>query len=132
MTKQPVNPAQLYDGTPFGMSQAVLDADNSLVFVSGQVDWDQAYQISQDTISGQLEAALANLETALSAAGTSVEGLLEVRLYVRGELEEHMESLVPAFTAFLSGCRPAVTALGVTSLASKATLVEVAAVAKVD
>jgi hypothetical protein len=46
MAKQLVNPEQLYDGSPFGMSQAVLDTESSLVFVSGQVDWDHQYQVS--------------------------------------------------------------------------------------
>ena len=47
MAKKLVNPEQLYDGTPFGMSQAVLDTESSLVFVSGQVDWDRQYQVSR-------------------------------------------------------------------------------------
>jgi 2-iminobutanoate/2-iminopropanoate deaminase len=95
MAKKLVNPEQLYDGTPFGMSQAVLDTESSLVFVSGQVDWDRQYQVSQNSVSGQFEAALDNLRTALVAAGASVDSLLHMRLYIRRELEEHMESLAP-------------------------------------
>jgi enamine deaminase RidA (YjgF/YER057c/UK114 family) len=66
------------------------------------------------------------------AAGSSVDNLLHLRIYVRGELEEHMESLAPILARFLGGSRPAVTGIGVASLASKATLVEVEAVAKTD
>jgi 2-iminobutanoate/2-iminopropanoate deaminase len=47
-------------------------------------------------------------------------------------LEEHMESLVPILVRFLGGSRPAVTGIGVASLASKATLVEVEGVARAD
>jgi len=132
MTKKLVNPEQLYDGAPFGMSQAVLETESSLVFVSGQVDWDHQYQVSRDTASGQLEVALDNLRTALTAAGASVESVLHLRLYIRGELEDHMESLVPILAKFLGSSRPAVTAVGVASLASKATLVEIEAVAKAN
>jgi 2-iminobutanoate/2-iminopropanoate deaminase len=132
MPKTLVNPAQLYDGSLFGMSQAVLDTESSLVFVSGQVAWNHQHQVSQDTVSGQFEAALENLRTALAAAGASVNGLLHLRIYVRGELEEHMESLVPILVRFLGGSRPAVTGIGVASLASKATLVEVEGVARAD
>jgi len=132
MTRKLVNPEQLYDGAPFGMSQAVVDSDSSLVFVSGQVDWDRQYQVSHDSVSDQFEAALGNLQIALAAAGASVTGLLQLRIYVRGELEDHMESLVPILTRFLGGSRPAITGIGVASLASRRTLVEIEAVARVD
>lgn len=132
MAKKLINPEQLYDGTPFGMSQAVLDTESSLVFVSGQVDWDHQFQVSSNSVSGQFEAALEKLRTALVAAGASVDSLLHLRIYVRGELEDHLESLVPMMTKFLEGSRPAVTAVGVVSLASKATLVEIEAVARAN
>jgi 2-iminobutanoate/2-iminopropanoate deaminase len=132
MAKKLINPERLYDGTPIGMSQAVLDTESSLVFVSGQVDWDHHHQVSQTSVSGQFEVALENLRTVLAAAGSSVDNLLHVRIYVRGELEEHMESLAPILARFLGSSRPAVTGIGVASLASKATLVEVEAVAKAD
>ena len=73
---------------PFGMSQAVLDTESSLVFVSGQVDWDRQYQVSQNSVSGQFEAALDNLRTALVAAGASVcDSLLHLRVYIRENLK---------------------------------------------
>jgi 2-iminobutanoate/2-iminopropanoate deaminase len=130
MTKKLINPEQLYDGSPLGMSQAVIDPESSLVFVSGQVDWNLQHQVTHNTVAGQFESALNKLRIALAAAGSSVDGLLHVRIYVRGELEDHMESLVPILAAFLGSSRPAVTGIGVASLASKATLVEVEAVAK--
>jgi len=131
MTKKLINPEQLFDPSASGASQAVLDTESSLVFVSGQVDWDRQGQVSQNTVSGQLESALDNLRTTLLAAGASVDGLLLVRVYIRGELEDHMESLGPILEKFLGSSRPALTGIGVTSLASRATLVEVEAVARV-
>ena len=86
MPKKLVNPERLYDGTPFGMSQAVLDTESSLVFVSGQVDWDRQYQVSQNSVSGQFAAALENLRTALVAAGASVDNLLHL-LHQRPEIQ---------------------------------------------
>ena len=130
MAKKLINPERLYDGAPIGMSQAVVETESSLVFVSGQVDWDHHHQVSQTSVSGQFEVALENLRTVLATAGSSVDNLLQVRIYVRGELEEHMESLAPILARFLGSSRPAVTGIGVASLASKATLVEVEAVAK--
>jgi 2-iminobutanoate/2-iminopropanoate deaminase len=131
MTKKLINPGKLYDGSPLGMSQAVIDTDSSLVYVSGQVDWNHHYQVTQTTIAGQFEAALENLRTVLAEAGSNIDNLLHVRVYVRGELEDHMETLVPILSNFLGSSRPAITGIGVASLASKATLVEVEAVARV-
>jgi enamine deaminase RidA (YjgF/YER057c/UK114 family) len=132
MGKKLINPERLYDGAPFGMSQAVLDPESSLLFVSGQVDWDHRHQVSQNSVSGQFTVALEHLRTVLAEAGSSVNNLLHVRVYIRGELEDHMEALAPIMAGFLGSSRPAVTGIGVASLASKATLVEVEAVAKVD
>ncbi|NJN90768.1 MAG: RidA family protein, partial [Leptolyngbyaceae cyanobacterium SL_5_14] len=43
MAKKLINPAALYDGTPFGMSQATVETESGLVFISGQVDWNHQY-----------------------------------------------------------------------------------------
>ncbi|HVJ56823.1 MAG TPA: RidA family protein [Terrimicrobiaceae bacterium] len=130
MQKKLVNPETLYDGAGVGMSQAVVDLGSGLVFISGQVDWNHQHQVSSDSVSDQLARALEKLKIALHASGASVETLLQVRVYVRGELEEHMESIVPILASFLGNSRPAVTGIGVASLASKATLVEVEAIAR--
>jgi 2-iminobutanoate/2-iminopropanoate deaminase len=130
MQKRLVNPEALYDGTPVGMSQAVVDLPSGLVFVSGQVDWDDQHQVSSDSVSDQLARALEKLKIALDASGASVDTLLQIRVYIRGELEEHMGSIAPIMASFLGDSRPAVTGIGVASLASKATLVEVEAIAR--
>lgn len=130
MAKKLVNPKQLYDGSAVGLSQAVVDTDSGLVFVSGQVDWNLQHEIIETTVAGQLKNALRNLRIALQESGSSVDNLLHVRVYIRGELEEHMETVAPIMAEFLGVSRPAVTGIGVASLASKATLVEVEAVAK--
>ncbi|NJM07733.1 RidA family protein [Candidatus Gracilibacteria bacterium] len=131
MSKRLVNPQELYDGAPLSMSQAVVDTQSSLVFVSGQVDWNHQHQVSQHSVSGQFEAALDKLRIALTAAGASVDSLLHLRIYVRGEVEDHMEAVAPILATFLGNSRPAITGIGVASLASRATLVEVEAIAKV-
>lgn len=126
-----VNPASLYDGSSLGLSHGTIDEKSSLLFVSGQVDWDLQHQVSHDTVAGQFEAALKNLRTVLAEAGSSVENILHLRIYVRGELEDHMEALGPTLASFLGSSRTAITGIGVASLASRATLVEVEAVARV-
>ncbi|EKU99901.1 putative translation initiation inhibitor, yjgF family [Leptolyngbya sp. PCC 7375] len=131
MSKKLINPEELYDGAAFGMSQATVETDLGLVFVSGQVDWNHQYETTENSIEGQMRKALGNLKIALTAAGSSIEQLLQVRVYIRGELGEHMETVAPILSDFLGESRPSVTGIGVASLASPSTLVEVEAIASV-
>ena len=129
--KKLINPAALYDGSAFGMSQAVVDPATGLLFASGQVDWDRDFKTTETTLAGQTRRALDNLRLVLDEAGATVEGLLHVRVYVRGELGEHMADLGPILAEFLGSSRPALTGISVASLASPETLVEIEVVARV-
>jgi 2-iminobutanoate/2-iminopropanoate deaminase len=131
VAKTLINPPQMYDGSAVGLSHAVVIPAGKLVFVSGQVAWDLEQRVTADTVEGQLEDALANLATVLEAAGASVGDLVQVRVYVRGELATHMEAIAPVMAAFLGASRAALTGIGVASLASPETLVEVEAIAAV-
>lgn len=129
MKKQLINPPQLYDGKPVGLSQAVIDTASGIVYISGQVDWDMNHQVSCHTIEGQLRNVLTNLTIVLEASGSSIENLLHLCIYVRGELGESMEAIAPILAQFLAESRPALTGIGVASLASPETLVEIEATA---
>jgi 2-iminobutanoate/2-iminopropanoate deaminase len=131
MRKQLVNPPQLHDGRPFGMSQAVIDTASATVYISGQVDWDENHQVSCHTVKGQLLKVLANLAIVLEASGSAVESLLSLRIYVRvrGELGEFVEDVAPILAQFLGDSRAAVTGIGVASLVSPELLVEIEATA---
>lgn len=128
---QQINPAALYDGAPFGMSQATVDPVSGCVFVSGQVDWDDACRVRHGSMAAQAEGALRNLLAVLDAAGSSAANVLQLRIYVRGELGDHMEALLPVVSKYFGATRPALTGLGVASLASPDTLVEIEAVARI-
>lgn len=132
MSTKLVNPAQLYDGAPVGMSQALVDLASGFVFVSGQVDWDRDSHVRHTTLEGQAEGAIERLLTVLAEAGSSLANVLQLRVYVRGELADAMERLAPVFARHLGPVRPALTGIGVASLASRDTLVEIEAVAKVS
>lgn len=129
MVKRLINPRQLYDGSDLGLSQGVVAPSRNLLFVSGQVAWDHQRNVTANTVGAQFDHALAHLKTVLQEAGASVGDLLQLRIYVRGELAEHLAVLGPALSAFLGTSRAAITGIGVASLASPETLVEVEAVA---
>jgi 2-iminobutanoate/2-iminopropanoate deaminase len=78
MSKKIINPEELYDSSAFGMSQATVETELGLVFVSGQVDWNHQYETTENSIEGQARKALDNLKIALIAAGSSVEQLLQI------------------------------------------------------
>ena len=130
MNTKLINPEALYDGTPVGMSQAKVDLESRLVYVSGQVDWDHESRVRHGTLEGQAEGALERLFTVLTEAGSSVKDLLQLRVYVRGELADGMSQLVPVLARHFGAVRPALTGIGVASLASRETLIEIEALAK--
>ncbi|MGO2233457.1 RidA family protein [Marinomonas sp. UCMA 3892] len=131
MSIKRINPPSLYDGTATGMSQATVDTDTGLVFISGQVDWDTDFQTNNHDMKTQTANAAKHLITVLKAANSSVENILQLRVYVRGEVADHMEAIVPIIASTLGTSRPALTGIGVASLASPETLIEIEAVAKV-
>ncbi|HET9954354.1 MAG TPA: RidA family protein [Polyangiaceae bacterium] len=124
-----INPATLYDGSAFGMSQGAVDS-SGLVFLSGQVAWDEQMRVVGSTCAEQVRKALDNLEIALAAAGSDLAHVLHVRVYLRGEVADHLPEIAPIFKARLGASRPALTGLGVASLATPDTLVEIEAVAR--
>ena len=71
------------------------------------------------------------LLTALAAAGSSADQVLQLRVYVRGEVADHLDALAPVMVRHFGAARPALTGIGVASLASPQTLVEIEAVARI-
>ncbi|MBX2831282.1 MAG: RidA family protein [Rhodospirillales bacterium] len=131
MTTTLINPATLYDGAPIGMSQAKIDTDSGLVFISGQVAWDANHATKSPDIVDQTRCAIENLKIVLEASNASVESILHLRIYVRGEVADHMEKIAPLMAEYFGTSRPAVTGIGVASLASPDLLIEIEATAKV-
>lgn len=67
MTAERVNPPEL--APPTGFSHAVVATGSKVVFLAGQTALDADGKITGDTLAEQFERALANLLTALRAAG---------------------------------------------------------------
>lgn len=132
MTIQQFNPDGLYDGSKSGLSQVVVDTSLGLVFVSGQVDWTVDGEPKSNDLVTQTRNALANLSLALAEVGASISNILQLRVYVRGELAAQMPELGPVLLGYLGDTRPAITGVGVASLAAPETLIEVEAMARTD
>jgi enamine deaminase RidA (YjgF/YER057c/UK114 family) len=74
-----VNPPEL--SPPTGFSHAVVATGSRVVFLAGQTALDADGKIVGDTLPEQFERALANLLTALRAAGGTPADLARVTVY---------------------------------------------------
>ncbi|MEC4016585.1 RidA family protein [Streptomyces sp. H27-D2] len=79
MTLERVNPPGL--SPPTGFSHAVTATGGRLVFLAGQTSLDPAGKVTGDTLPAQFRTALANLLTALRAAGGTPADLARVTVY---------------------------------------------------
>jgi|SRR5690349_23688290 len=131
MSFRQINPRDLYDPSAHGMSQVSVDERSGLVSISGQVAWDVNGRVKGQGYGEQAAFALENLSRALAAAGCSAADVLSVRVYVRGELAEHLPAVGPQLASFFGATRPALTGIGVASLATPDTLIEIEALARV-
>jgi enamine deaminase RidA (YjgF/YER057c/UK114 family) len=125
MELERVNPPGL--AQPSGFAHAVVAAGGRVVFLAGQTALDQAGRIVGDTVASQFEQALANLLTALRAAGGSPEHLASLTIYAvdLGDYRAHGRELGEVWRRLAGRDYPAMAAVGVARLWDPAALVEI-------
>ncbi|WP_329336483.1 RidA family protein [Streptomyces sp. NBC_01352] len=79
MSAERINPPEL--SPPAGFSHAVVATGTRVVFLAGQTALDTYGKVVGDTLAEQFERALANLLTALTAAGGTPADLARVTVY---------------------------------------------------
>ncbi len=75
-----INPESL--GAPRGYSNGILAAPGRLLFVAGQIAWDENQKLVSDDFGAQFGQALANVVAVVKASGGSVEDLCRLTVYV--------------------------------------------------
>ena len=81
-----INPDSL--GAPSGYSHGlVADASGKLLFIAGQIAWDQKQKIVSEDFVEQFDRALANVVTVLSAAAGKPEHIVRLVIYVTDKIE---------------------------------------------
>jgi enamine deaminase RidA (YjgF/YER057c/UK114 family) len=125
VTIERVNPPSL--ARPSGFSHAVIAAGDRLVFLAGQTALDSAGSITGATVAEQFEQALANLLTALSAAGGQPADLASLTIYAVDLADYRAHGAeIGAIWRRLAGLNyPAMAAIGVSRLWDAAALVEI-------
>jgi enamine deaminase RidA (YjgF/YER057c/UK114 family) len=87
-----INPESL--GAPRGFSNGVLTEGGRLLFIAGQIAWNQQQQLVSADLVEQFDQALANVITVLTESGGQPEQIARLVIYVtdknqyRGRMKE--------------------------------------------
>ena len=125
-----INPESL--GTPRGYSNGVLtDAGGRLLFVAGQIGWDEKQAIVSDDFVAQFDRALASVVAVVTAAGGSPEQIARLVIYVTNKQEyiDRREEVGQSYRAWLGKHFPAMVLVEVKSLLDDKAKVEIEAIA---
>jgi enamine deaminase RidA (YjgF/YER057c/UK114 family) len=125
-----VNPTGLYDPTANGYSHVATMATGArLIYVAGQ-GGETADGRLQPDFRLQVRQALANLRTALAAAGAGMDAIAKLTVLVVGHSEERLHIFGAELErALAGGPKPTCTLIPVPRLALDGMLFEVEAVA---
>ena len=132
MDVQRVNPEEL--GRPSGFSHAVSVTAGRLVFLAGQTGIGRDGKVVGGGVVAQFEQALANLLTALAAAGGQPTDLVSLTIYsvdVPG-YQAHAKQIGAVWRRLADLDYPAMAAVGVTRLWDPDALVEIQGIAAVS
>jgi enamine deaminase RidA (YjgF/YER057c/UK114 family) len=112
-----INPESL--GAPRGYSNGVLtEPGGRLLFIAGQIAWDQHQRIVSDDLVGQFERALANVIAVVNEAGGRPEQIARLTIYVtdKDEYRERMKEIGECYRALMGKHFPAMVLVEVNSL----------------
>jgi len=121
-----INPDSL--GTPSGYSHGVVaDAHGKLLFIAGQIAWDEKQNIVSTDFVEQFDRALANVVTVLSAAGGKPEHIARLVIYVTDKVEyrERTSEVGERYRKHLGKHFPAMVLVQVAGLLDDAAKVEI-------
>ena len=130
MTFKLINPVSL--GSPRGFSNGVLtDGGGRLLFVAGQIAWDETQMIISENFVEQFDRALANVIAVITEAGGRPEQIARMVIYVTNKLEylEHQGGVGERYRAHMGEHFPAMVLVEVKSLLEDKAKVEIEAVA---
>lgn len=121
-----INPEEL--GGPRGYSNGVLaEAGGRLLFIAGQIAWNEEQRIVSDDLVAQFDRALANLIAVVSAAGGRPDQIARLILYVtdKNEYQRRMKEIGDRYRAHMGKHFPAMVLVEVKSLLDDAARIEI-------
>lgn len=126
MTIKFINPESL--GAPRGYSNGVLtNAGGRLLFIAGQIAWDQNQQIVSDDLVEQFDRALANVLAVVTEAGGLPEQIARLIIYVtdKREYRDRMQEVGERYRARMGKHFPAMVLVEVKSLLDDRAKIEI-------
>jgi enamine deaminase RidA (YjgF/YER057c/UK114 family) len=132
MNVERINPAEL--ARPSGFSHAVSAPAGRTVFLAGQIGTDRDRKVADGGVVPQFEQALANVLTALAAAGGQPEDLVSLTIYLIDveDYQAHGQEIGAVWRRLAGTEYPAMAGVGVTRLWLPEALVEIQGIAVVS
>jgi len=130
MANTPINPESL--GAPRGYSNGILaGAGGRLLFVAGQIAWNEQQALVSNDFAEQFDQALANVMTIVTAAGGAAEDVTRLVIYVtnKNEYNGRLREVGERYRARMGKHFPAMVLVEVKSLLDDAAKVEIEAMA---
>ena len=130
MSSKLINPEAL--GAPSGYSNGLLvDGGGKLLFIAGQIAWDNNQKIVSNDFVEQFDQALANVIAVVRAAGGEAENIARLVIYVTDKIEyrERTKEVGDRYRKHMGKHFPAMLLLEVKGLLDDRAKVEIEAIA---
>ena len=126
-----INPPEL--GKHSGYSQGVKTQAGPLLFISGQIGWDEHGRVVSADFAEQFEKALSNVLSVVRAAGGSPESLARLTIYVidKREYVASAKKIGESYRRLVGKHYPAMTLVEVKGLLEEGAKLELEAIAAI-
>ena len=120
-----INPQSL--GTPSGYSNGILADAGKLLFIAGQIAWNENQKIVSEDFVEQFDRALGNVIAVLKDAGGEPHNVVRLVIYVtsRNEYREHTREVGERYRKHMGKHFPAMVLVQVAGLLDDAAKVEI-------
>lgn len=123
MSREVVNPDGLIDSTSIGYNQAIVE--DGTFYMSGQVGWDEDFELAGDDIQSQTRKAFENIETLLEEVDRSLTDATKVTAHIVNPHDRNDGFFEVWDEMYPEPPYPCLTILGVDQLAQEGFLVEI-------
>ncbi len=131
MTLEHIQPEGVFDSRQFFTQVVAATTPGRIVFISGQVGWDEEGNVVSNEFAGQVHKAFANLHLALAGAGAGPEHVTKITSFIVDHDEAKLGPFRQEVGKLFGDQLPASTLLGVERLARDDLLFEIEAIAVV-